>query len=120
MKQVLANALQHTQVVDRLILRLASNTSSSLCMLIEQLPLFFRVTAIESTYNGHAWVHIAEIYNEKASLRVQWTSSNKINIQLNQLVSIRWKGQTICEQGAIHISRLVTQHQPPKGLNLLC
>ena len=119
MKNVLDQSLHNAQVVDRLIMRLASNDSPSLCMLIEQLPLFFRVTAIESTHNDLGWLHIAEIYHEKASLRVKWISSGKGNIGLNQLVSIRWKGQTISDNGAINISRLVTQNTPPHQFNIL-
>ena len=82
MKNVLDQSLHNTQVIDRLIMRLASNDSPSLCMLIEQLPLFFRVTAIEYTHNDLGWLHIAEIYHEKASLRVKWISSGKGNIVL--------------------------------------
>ena len=113
------NESRDLQIVDRLIMRLASQTSPSLCMLIEQLPLYFRVTAIESNSESHGWVNIAEIFHERASLRVKWISSGKTNIQVNQVVSIRWKGQTESESGSIIISRLVTQNIPPKGLNIL-
>ena len=44
MKNALDQSLQSTQVVDRLIMRLALNEAPSLCMLIQQLPLFFWVT----------------------------------------------------------------------------
>ena len=82
MKNVLDQSLHNTQVIDRLIMRLASNDSPSLCMLIEQLPLFFRVTAIEYTHNDLGWLHIAEIYHEKASLRVKWISEARSWVRL--------------------------------------
>ena len=59
MKNILDQSLLNAQVIDRLIMLLASNDSPSLCMLIEQLPLFFRVTAIESKLDDQGWVHIA-------------------------------------------------------------
>jgi 3'-5' exoribonuclease len=97
------------KVIDRLIMRLASPHSPSLCMLIEQLPLIFRVVAIESKStkdNKHEVV--AEIFHEKASLRVKWVADYlDTRLITGCLVSIRWKGQAFCEHGAILISRLV-------------
>lgn len=116
----LMNDTQDVKVVDRLIMRLATQTSPSLCMLIEQLPLIFRVVEIDSqeTANGKHEI-VAEIFHENASLRVKWLADTyDARLKKGCLVSIRWKGQTVCELGAIIISRLVLVDQPPSGLNI--
>ncbi|MBM3350770.1 MAG: HD domain-containing protein [Betaproteobacteria bacterium] len=114
------NESREMQIVDRLIMRLTSKATPSLCMLIEQLPLIFRVIAIESrlTENNRHEI-ITEIFHEQASLRVKWTA-DYVDARLKKgcLVSIRWKGQTLCEHGAIIISRLVLVDSPPNGLSI--
>lgn len=114
------NESRDVQIVDRLIMRLASQTSPSLCMLIEQLPLIFRVVAIESRLTeSNQYEIITEIFHEQAGLRVKWTADH-VDARLKKgcLVSIRWKGQTLCEQGAIIVSRLVLVDNPPNGFNI--
>jgi 3'-5' exoribonuclease len=108
------------KVIDRLIMRLASPQSPSLCMLIEQLPLIFRIVVIESNPtkdNKHEVV--AEIFHEKVSLRVKWVADHlDVRLITGCLVSIRWKGQAFCEHGAVLISRLVLVDNLTNGISI--
>ena len=49
LKPVTAFVPKKLTVIDRLIIKLGDSQQSSLCILQEQLPQIFRITAIEAT-----------------------------------------------------------------------
>lgn len=108
-------------VIDRLIIKLGDSEQSSLCMLQEQLPQIFRITAIKATLLPDRTYEInASIFHEKAQLDVQWNASQlDSRLTVNQLVSIRWKGKLAENSGKIIISRLAPVITPSTSVNLL-
>lgn len=112
---------QKFTVIDRLIIKLGDGCQSSLCILQEQLPLIFRITAIETTALPDGTYEVnATIFHEKAQLDVQWSTSlldNKRSI--GQLVSIRWKGKLATQSGKIVISRLVSVDSARADISLI-
>jgi hypothetical protein len=108
-------------VIDRLIIKLGDSQQSSLCILQEQLPQIFRITAIECTLLPDSTYEInASIFHEKAQLDVQWNASQMDSrLSVNQLVSIRWKGKLAESYGKIIISRLAPLDIPSASVNLL-
>lgn len=108
-------------VIDRLIIKLGNGQQSSLCLLQEQLPQIFRVTAIEATLLPNNTYEInASIFHEKAQLDVQWNAQQLDNrLAVNQLVSIRWKGKLAENSGKILISRLAPVVTSSTSVNLL-
>lgn len=112
---------QKLTIIDRLIIKLGDSHQPSLCILQEQLPWIFRVTAIESTVLPDSTYEIsATIFHEKAQLDVQWTASSFDNkLDIGQLVAIRWKGKLIARSGKIVIGRLTVIETPSSYVNLL-
>ncbi len=108
-------------VINRLIIRLGNGQQFSMCILQEQLPQIFRITAIEATLLPDSTYEInASIFHEKAQLDVQWNTSQIDNrLAVNQLVSIRWKGKLAENSGKIIISRLAPVEIPSVSVNLL-
>lgn len=101
---------QKFSVIDRLIIKLGDAQQPSLCILQEQLPLMFRITAIETNELKDGTYEIsATIFHEKAQLDVQWNSTLlDTGLSIGQLVSVRWKGKLATHSGKIVISRLVS------------
>ena len=121
LKPVTAFVPKKLTVIDRLIIKLGDSQQSSLCILQEQLPQIFRITAIEATLLTDSTYEInASIFHEKAQLDVQWNASQlDSRLSINQLVSIRWKGKLAESSGKIVISRLAPIESPCESLNLL-
>ena len=121
LKPISAFVPKKLTVIDRLIIKLGDSQQSSLCILQEQLPQIFRITAIECTLLPDSTYEInASIFHEKARLDVQWNASQMDSrIAVNQLVSIRWKGKLAEKSGKIIISRLAPVHTPSTSVNLL-
>jgi 3'-5' exoribonuclease len=85
------------------------------------LPSAFRVTSLTRVPMpvGMGVHNEATLYHDQAGLRVTWVSRQvDTRIQVGCLVSIRWRGKTQSEQGAIVISRLVRLERVEPGLNL--
>jgi hypothetical protein len=101
---------QKFTVIDRLIIKLGDAEQTSLCILQEQLPLIFRITAIETNELKDGTYEVsATIFHEKAQLDVQWNCAVlDIGLSIGQLVSVRWKGKLATHSGKIVISRLVS------------
>lgn len=108
-------------VIDRLIIKLGDSQQSSLCILQEQLPQIYRITALECTLLPDNTYEInASIFHEKAQLDVQWNAAQMDSrLVVNQLVSIRWKGKLAEKSGKIIISRLAPLETPSASVNLL-
>lgn len=121
LKPISAFVPRKLTVIDRLIIRLGDDQQSSLCLLQEQLPQVFRITAIEATLLHDSTYEInASIFHEKAQLDVQWNASQlDSRLTVNQLVSIRWKGKLAENSGKIIISRLAPVETPTSSVNLL-
>lgn len=112
---------QKLTVIDRLIIKLGNGHQDSLCILQEQLPLIFRITAIQTSALPDGTYEVsATIFHEKAQLDVLWTTSLLNNrLDIGQLVSIRWKGKLAEQSGKIVISRLAVVETPSSYVNLL-
>lgn len=108
------------KLLDELMVRLGHQPLPSLCPLIKELPLVYRLTNIEMSKVGSGqYSVVAEIYHDQASLRVQWLTSHvDTRLKVGTLVGIRWKGETKSEQGAIKISRLIVMDTPRPDINL--
>jgi hypothetical protein len=121
LKPISAFVPKKLTVIDRLIIKLGDGQQSSLCILQEQLPQIFRITAIEATLLPDSTYEInASIFHEKAQLDVQWNASQMDSrLAVNQLVSIRWKGKLAEQSGKIVISRLAAAETPSSYVNLL-
>jgi len=121
LKPISAFVPQKLKVIDRLIIKLGDSQQSSLCILQEQLPQIYRITALECTLLLDSTYEIkASIFHGKAQLDVQWnTSQMDSRLAVNQLVSIRWKGKLAESYGKIIISRLVPLDTPSASVNLL-
>ena len=121
LKPISAFVPKKLTVIDRLIIKLGDDQQSSLCLLQEQLPQIFRITAIECTLlPGCTYEINASIFHEKAQLDVQWNASQMDSrLSVNQLVSIRWKGKLAESYGKIIISRLAPLDTPSASVNLL-
>lgn len=121
LKPVTAFVPKKLTVVDKLIIKLGDSQQSSLCILQEQLPQIFRITAIEAKLLSDSTYEInASIFHEKAQLDVQWNASQMDSrLSVNQFVSIRWKGKLSESSGKIVISRLVAVNTPSTVVNLL-
>jgi len=89
-------------------------------VLPESLPGIYRLTGIEHKPNGRATTCIAQLYHEKASLRVTWECRQPdTRLYEGALVSPRWLGRFTCsEHGAVRISRLVLLEIPQAGASL--
>lgn len=112
---------QKLTVIDRLIIKLGDGHQSSLCILQEQLPLIFRITAIETIALPDGTYEVcATVFHEKVQLDVQWNTSLPDNrLVAGQLVSVRWKGKLAEQSGKIIISRLAPIDTPSSYVNLL-
>jgi hypothetical protein len=121
LKPVSAYSAQKLKVIDRLIIRYSDDNHPSICLLQEQLPLIFRITAIEAIkLHNNAYEMKATIFHEKATLNVQWnTSSLDDRLVLDQLVAIRWKGNIATQDDKILISRLTAVETPNNYVSLL-
>lgn len=121
LKPISAFVPKKLTVIDRLIIKLGDGQQSSLCILQEQLPQIFRITAIAATLLPDSTYEInASIFHEKAQLDVQWnTSQMDSRLAVNQLVSIRWKGKLAENYGKVIISRLAPLDTPSASVNLL-
>lgn len=121
LKPISAFVPKKLTVIDRLIIKLGDSQQSSLCILQEQLPQIFRITAIECTLLPDSTYEInASIFHEKAQLDVQWNAAQiESRLAVNQLVSIRWKGKLAECYGKIIISRLVPVDKQSASVNLL-
>ncbi|PPC96542.1 MAG: hypothetical protein CTY32_04310 [Methylotenera sp.] len=121
LKPITAFVPKKLTVIDRLIIKLGDSQQSSLCILQEQLPQIFRITAIEATLLTDSTYEInASIFHVKAQLDVQWNASQlDSRLSINQLVSIRWKGKLYESSGKIIISRLAPIEAPYESVNLL-
>lgn len=121
LKPISAFVPKKLTVIDRLIIKLGDGQQSSLCILQEQLPQIFRITAIEATLLPDSTYEInASIFHEKAQLDVQWNASQMDSrLAINQLVSIRWKGKLAENYGKIIISRLAPLDTPNALVKML-
>jgi hypothetical protein len=121
LKPISAFVPKKLTVIDRLIIKLGDSQQSSLCILQEQLPQIFRITAIEYTLLSDSTYEInASIFHEKVQLDMQWNASQMDSrLAVNQLVSIRWKGKLVESYGKIIISRLAPLDIPSASVNLL-
>jgi len=121
LKPLSASISQKLKVIDRLIIKLGDSQQSSLCILQEQFPKIFRITAVECTLLPDNTYEInASIFHEKAQLDVQWNASQMDSrLAVNHLVSIRWKGKLAESYGKIIISRLAPLDIPSTSVNLL-
>lgn len=121
LKPISAFVPKKVTVIDRLIIKLGDDQQSSLCILQEQLPQIFRITAIKCTLLPDNTYEInASIFHEKAQLDVQWNTSQMDNrLAVDQLVSIRWKGKLAESYGKVIISRLAPIETPTASVNLL-
>lgn len=121
LKPISAFVPKKLTVIDRLIIKLGDGQQSSLCMLQEQLPQVFRITAIEATLLPDSTYEInASIFHEKAELDVKWNTSQLDNrLVVNQLVSIRWKGKLAENSGKIVISRLTPVETATISVNMM-
>jgi len=121
LKPISAFVPRKLTVIDRLIIKLGDGQQSSICLLQEQLPQIFRVTAFEATVLPDNTYEInASIFHEKAQLDVQWNAPQlDSRLAVNQLVSIRWKGKLAENSGKIIISRLAPVGTPSTSVNLL-
>lgn len=120
LKHIATFTAQKFTVIDRLIIKLGDEQQSSLCILQEQLPTIFRVTAIDSTLLHDGTYEIsATIYHDKAQLDVLWHAPQlDSRLSLGELVSIRWKGKLSSHLGQIVISRLVPAITPNNHVSL--
>jgi hypothetical protein len=121
LKPISAFVPKKLTVIDRLIIKLGDSQQCSLCILQEQLPQIFRITAIECTLLPDSTYEInATIFHEKAQLDVQWNAAQMDSrLAVNQLVSIRWKGKLAEQSEKIIISRLTPLDTPSASVNLL-
>lgn len=120
LKHIATFTAQKFTVIDRLIIKLGDAQQSSLCILQEQLPTVFRITALEpNLLNDGTYEISATIYHDKAQLDVLWHAPQPDSrLSVGELVSIRWKGKLSSHLGQIVISRLVPSITPNAHVSL--
>lgn len=107
--------------MDNIIAEIYGTVTTPTVLLPESLPGIFRLTRIEHKPSENGLTTCtAQIYHEKASLRVTWGCRQPdTRLYEGALVSPRWLGHsTRSEQGAVRISRLVLLEIPQKGAAL--
>jgi 3'-5' exoribonuclease len=73
-----------------------------------KLPPLFRVTSIARLPAPKGVLTQANLYHDAACLRVAWVCRQPdIRIVAGSLVSIRWQGNPVSEEGCVRIGRLV-------------
>jgi 3'-5' exoribonuclease len=86
----------------------------------ESMPSAYRVLDIKRVAISDTLICCtATLYHRHLSPRVAWTcSSIDPRIQKLALVAIRWDRAPVCEDGALHIARLVPVDAPDERVNL--
>jgi 3'-5' exoribonuclease len=87
---------------------------------IAVMPKIFRLISLHlNLMDDRRTQCVAMIYHDKAAIKVCWVVSQPdIRLKSGVLVSPRWLGRSICEDGKIKISRLVLLERPESWENL--
>ena len=87
---------------------------------LPMLPQYFRLTSLQSTTNQAGITsHVATLFHEKASLKVQWNSpSLPATLGVGSIVSPRWFSDCESRDGALRIARLAPLQRPDPQIAL--